>query len=101
MGWKIVRDGNEKWCRERGVSGTWRTAADPVRGLARKLIEEASEYGEALDPSELYDLQDVLDELIRLEDPDGRYLEAHQGKIAVHGTFREHVEWTPMPGLSE
>lgn len=98
MGWKIVRDGNEKWCREHGVSGTWRTATDPVRGLARKLIEEACEYNEALDPGELYDLQDVLAELIRLVDPDLKYLEAHQGKIAVFGTFGNHTEWTPMPG---
>ena len=60
MGWKIVRDGNEDWCREHGVSGTWRTSADPVRGLARKLTEEAAEFGEALDPAELYDLLEQL-----------------------------------------
>lgn len=100
MGWKIVRDGNEKWCREHGVSGTWRVAADPVRGLARKLTEEAAEFGEALDPAELYDLADVLGELIVLTDPDGDYRAAHGEKLAVFGGFREHVEWTPMPGAS-
>lgn len=98
MGWKIVRDGNEKWCREHGVSGTWRTAPDPVRGLARKLIEEACEYNEALDPAELYDLRDVLDELIALCDPVRVHEDAHRDKTAVFGEFRDHIEWTPMPG---
>ena len=97
MGWKIVRDGNEVWCRAHGVSGTWRTSPDPVRGLARKLTEEAGEFAEALDPGKLYDLLDVVTELRDLLDPDGHYLAAHQEKVRVHGLFRQHAEWTPVP----
>ena len=53
MGWKIVRDDDEAVCRALGVSGVWRPAADPVRGLGRKLIEESTEYLEDSDPGEL------------------------------------------------
>ncbi len=41
MGWKMVRDNNETWCRAHGVSGTWRTAGpeEAARALRRKLGE--------------------------------------------------------------
>ena len=97
MGYKIVRDHNEAWAKAHGVSGTWRTSPDPVRGLARKLTEEAGEFGEALDPGELYDLADAVNELLGLLDPDGHYLAAHQEKVRVHGLFRDHIEWSPVP----
>lgn len=98
MGWKIVRDRNEAWSRAHGVSGTWRTSTNPMRGLARKLVEESAEHFEQLDPAELYDLRDVLEEQIRLADPAGRHEEAHRDKIAKFGMFTKHVEWSPVPG---
>jgi predicted house-cleaning noncanonical NTP pyrophosphatase (MazG superfamily) len=61
MGWKIVRDNNEAWCRAHGVSGQWRVSPDPLPALLRKLYEEAGEYAEAWDVAELYDLADVLE----------------------------------------
>lgn len=99
--WKIVRDFNKKWCQEHGVSGSWRTSPNPVRGLARKLIEESGEFGEELDPGELFDLRDVLNELIALCDPVRVYEDAHRDKTAVFGEFSDHMEWTPVPGLDD
>jgi hypothetical protein len=73
MGWKIVRDGNEAWCRDHGVSGQWRPSPDPLSALLKKLFEELGEYAEAWDPGELYDLADVLEPLLTLTDPGGSH----------------------------
>ena len=97
MGWKLVRDGNEAWCRANGVSGQWRVSPDPLRALARKLGEEALEYAESLDPAELYDLFDVLAAAMTRADPDGRAAAAHWAKTQEFGTFGACTEWTPVP----
>jgi predicted house-cleaning noncanonical NTP pyrophosphatase (MazG superfamily) len=101
MGWKIVRNGNEAWSRDHGVSGQWRVSADPVAALTKKLFEEAGEYTEHGSPDELYDLLDVVEELIRLKDPDGRALSRHTAKTRLQGEFSEHVEWNPVPSFGE
>lgn len=101
MSWKLVRDKNQAWARAHGVSGQWRTSSDPVSALTRKLFEEAGEYVEAREPAELYDLLDVLETLIDLEDPDGRYADEHAAKFADMGGFAEFSEWNPVPSLSE
>jgi predicted house-cleaning noncanonical NTP pyrophosphatase (MazG superfamily) len=66
MGYKIVRDRNEEWCRAHGVSGQWRTSPDPVSALVRKVGEEYLEYIEHFDPAELFDLRDVVQALLAL-----------------------------------
>lgn len=100
MGWKMVRDNNQAWCKANGVSGTWRTAGsgEAVRALGRKLIEEALEFVENEDPAELFDAKDVLDELLRLILPGAPAVAAHNAKVEEHGTFRRHVMWAPFPG---
>lgn len=98
MGWKLVRDHNEIWCRLNRVSGQWRIAPDPRSALLRKIFEEAGEYAEHRDPAELFDLLDVVQALIGLEDPQGRLAEAHRAKIAEMGGFGNFTEWTPVPG---
>ena len=97
MGWKLVRDRNENWCRANGVSGQWRTSPDPAAALRRKLIEEAAEYAEQHDPAELYDLLDVVQALIDLADPDESAAMAHDRKVARFGRFDEFIEWSPVP----
>lgn len=104
MGWKLVRDNNEAWCRANGVSGQWRTSPDPVRALGRKVFEEAVEYAleqEIPDPAELYDLQDVLEALIGLEDPAREYAARHAAKVAEMGGFGTFTEWCPVPAGKE
>ena len=101
MGWKLVRDGNEAWCHANGVSGTWRKA-DPKElktALARKLIEEAIEYAEDNDISELFDVRDVLDALFAML-PAGALHEAniaHERKVADYGYFSDGIMWCPVP----
>jgi predicted house-cleaning noncanonical NTP pyrophosphatase (MazG superfamily) len=97
MGWKIVRDRNEAWCRANGVSGQWRKSTTPVAGLTRKLFEEAAEFAENGDPGELYDLQDVLRALLARVDPVGDGWRTHAAKVALHGGFDEAIEWCPVP----
>jgi predicted house-cleaning noncanonical NTP pyrophosphatase (MazG superfamily) len=97
MGWKLVRDGNEAWCRVHGVSGQWRMSPDPGASLRRKIFEEAGEYAEHCDPGELYDLLDVVQALIDLEDPDLKAHYAHQVKVVKMGGFTQFAEWTPVP----
>lgn len=96
MGYKLVRDKNKAWCRAHGVSGQWRTSPDPRAALRRKIFEEGGEYTEG-DPAELYDLLDVVQALIGLEDPDGRLAARHRDKVTLLGGFTQFVEWTPVP----
>ena len=88
MGWKIVRDLQPGYCEKNGVSGSWRTAENPVKSLGKKLFEEASEFTEDYDPAELYDLHDVVLELLNILDPDGRYAKQHILKVLEVGSFR-------------
>lgn len=100
MGWKLVRDRNEEWCRANGVSGQWSTAVSPPRALLRKIFEEAGEYAENRDPAELYDLLDVVQAAIGLADPAGDYAAVHEAKVAKMGGFRKFAVWTPVPASS-
>lgn len=97
MGWKIVRDNQEFWSKAHGVSGQWRKSVTPIDGLSKKLFEEAAEFVEALDPGELYDLRDVVDELISRLDATGEHAADHEVKTARLGTFTRCVEWSPVP----
>lgn len=98
MGYKIVRDRHEEWAREYGVSGTWRRSPDPRRALARKLAEEALEYGEQLDPAELGDVLDVVEAIVlslgtaTYEAVETRRME----KLRTLGGFSD-LEWSPVP----
>jgi predicted house-cleaning noncanonical NTP pyrophosphatase (MazG superfamily) len=97
MGWKIVRDDDEKLARAAGVSGVWRPAANAVHGLLKKIFEEAGEYAEHLDPAELYDLLDVVEALIDRVDPAGKHAAAHAEKVTLKGAFSKGIEWSPNP----
>ena len=68
----------------------------PRRGEP-KIFEEAGEYVEWDDVAELYDLLDVVQALIDLEDPGLEAHEAHQAKVAQHGGFTRFAEWCPVP----
>jgi predicted house-cleaning noncanonical NTP pyrophosphatase (MazG superfamily) len=102
MGWKLVRDNQEHFCHKHGISGSWRTAPDPVKALTRKLFEEAAEWAEDFDPAELFDLRDVLNELFMVlgEKHEEELADAaiyHAGKVERNGQFRKHLEWNPNP----
>ncbi len=99
MGWKIVRNSNEFYLKEH-VSGQWRTSPDPIGALVKKLGEEYGEFAENRDPGELYDLLDVLHELIELLDPDMKTEKIHREKFAKMGGFSAHREWHPNPDLN-
>jgi predicted house-cleaning noncanonical NTP pyrophosphatase (MazG superfamily) len=101
MGFKLVRDGNEAWCRAHGVSGRWRASPDPRSSLLRKIFEEAGEYAEARDPAELFDLLDVVQALIDLDDPEGKVNARHRVKVAEMGGFSRFAEWCPVPAAEE
>jgi len=101
MGWKLVRDYQREYCRTHGISGSWRTSPQPIPALGRKLIEETGEYIEMYDPAELYDLQDALDELLRITDPERQYEADHTLKVHELGRFATHLEWHPQPGIGE
>lgn len=98
MGWKLVRDGNEAWCRSHFVSGQWRKSPDPESALLKKIFEEAGEYAENRDAAKLYDLLDVVQRLIDINDPDGDLNAKHRAKVHELGGFELLVEWTPLPG---
>lgn len=100
MGYKLVRDKHKERLGD-VVSGTWRTSPDPVSALTKKIGEEYGEFTENYNPDELYDMLDVLDELVSLLDPDGKYLTGHVEKIAQLGNFNTHLEWHPIPGAKE
>lgn len=100
MGFKLVRDGNEAWCRAHGVSGEWRISPDPRSALLRKVFEEAGEYAEHRDPAELFDLLDVVLALITLDDPGGEFSAGHRVKVAKMGGFDRFIEWCPVPELA-
>jgi len=95
--WKIVRDRNQEHFSH-VISGEWRTSPDPVAALRKKLGEEYSEYCENGDPGELYDIADVVEELMTLTDQDGDHGRRHLEKVRKYGTFSRHAEWTPVPG---
>lgn len=97
MGWKLVRDGNREFAEAHGLQGTWRVSPDPQRALLKNLFEEAGEFAEHMHPSELYDLGDVVAELICLEDPHGEWKARHDRKVALFGLFSGHMEWNPFP----
>lgn len=97
MGWKIVRDGNEAWCRKHGVSGQWRKSPDPESALLKKIFEEAGEYVENRDPEELYDLLEVVHRLLAIVDRTFVAAGRHSKKVALMGKFTELIEWTPVP----
>jgi predicted house-cleaning noncanonical NTP pyrophosphatase (MazG superfamily) len=101
MGWKIVRDRQRQWVEKRGVSGQWRICETPVESLTKKLLEEIGELIEAYNPAELYDIQDVLDELFIELDPCGRAGAGHLRKVQELGRFAQRIEWTPTPAEYE
>lgn len=97
MGWKIVRDNDPEHVPALGVSGQWRPSADPIGGLTKKLCEEVGEFAEARDPAELYDLFDVVNELIQRLDPQGVHFNDYMDKVARRGRFHKCIEWCPVP----
>lgn len=99
MSWKLVRD-RHKERLESVISGSWRVAADPVSVLVTKLGEEYGEFASDRDPSELYDLLDVLDELVALLDPHLEYAMEHELKTERLGRFSSHLEWHPNPYIT-
>ena len=99
MGWKMVRDRHQERL-ESVISGSWRTSPDPVSSLIKKAGEEYSELAENRDPGELYDMLDVIEELIFLLDPDGKHEEEHLVKVRCIGQFGDHVEWHPNPEIT-
>lgn len=99
MGWKMVRDLHQKVLGDQ-ISGVWRTSPDPVSSLVKKLGEEYSELTENRDPMELYDILDVLEELMALLDPGGAAALKHEIKAERMGRFGYHVEWHPNPGIN-
>ena len=100
MGWKAVRDRNQEVVSEWGVTGSWEQVSVTtwIQALARKLIEESSEYMETFNPGELWDIYDVLEELIRLHPSisDGR----RQKKVDQMGVFRDRIMYTPVPNAT-
>lgn len=99
MGWKMVRDMHRKYL-ENQISGQWRTAPDPVSSLIKKLGEEYSELAEDRDPEELYDIRDVVEELILVMDGGKKALSRHLEKVARMGLFGDHLEWHPNPDIN-
>lgn len=97
MGWKLVRDGNEEWCKAHGVSGQWRVSPDPAAALRKKIGEEYGEYIEKLEVGELFDLLDVVQAAIRIADPLGFATAEHRQKVADYGGFTQFIEWCPRP----
>lgn len=79
------------------MSGSWRIAKNPVASLTRKIFEEAGEFSEDHDPAELYDLLDVVHELLHLTDPDGVHEMKHTEKVKRLGRFSNYLEWSPVP----
>jgi predicted house-cleaning noncanonical NTP pyrophosphatase (MazG superfamily) len=98
MGYKMVRDNHQELLGEH-LSGQWRVSPDPVSALVKKLGEEYSELAESRDPGELYDVRDVLEELITLLDPDRSAERKHDIKMSHLGRFSDHVEWHPNPDI--
>ena len=45
MGWKLVRDKNEEWCRAHGVSGQWRVSPDRAASLRSPVATSSSSPG--------------------------------------------------------
>ena len=99
MGWKIVRDRQQEKL-EGHINGQWRISPDPVSALTKKLGEEYGEFAENRDPEELYDLIDVIHELLNLLDEEGAAEHEHSIKTSHAGFFHNHLEWHPNPALT-
>ncbi len=99
MGWKIVRDRHRERLEDL-ISGSWRISPDPVSMLVAKLGEEYGEFSADRDPAELFDLLDVVDELICLLDPHLAYALEHEVKVEKLGRFGTHLEWHPNPHIT-
>lgn len=98
MGWKMVRDRHRDYASRWELSGKWRISPDPAGSLLRKLAEELGEYAADRDPAELYDMAEVLRELIAVTDPDGLLAHPAAAKTARLGGFAAHLEWSAFPG---
>src|SRR6516165_4997408 len=100
MRWKAVRDNNQEVVTAWGVTGSWERVDELqwIMALSRKLTEEVAEYNEHHNPSELWDIYDVLEELIHLHPSisDGR----RQKKITRMGGFRNQIMYTPVPNVT-
>lgn len=96
MSYKLVRDRNQELFQGK-ISGRWRASPDPVSALVRKLGEEYGEFCEQRDPAELWDILDVIRELITILDPLHAYREDHYRKREMLGMFSSHLEWNPLP----
>lgn len=92
----MVRDKHRELFHDQ-LSGGWRTSPDPVASLITKLGEEYGEFAGSHDPAELFDLMDVLEELICLLDPHLVYALEHEVKTERLGRFGTHLEWSPVP----
>lgn len=101
MSSKIVRDRVAAWAIKQGVSGVWKPCSDPEAGLRQKIGEEYGEYVAKNNPSELYDLLDVVNRLISLTDPFGILAGEHARKVARLGMFEDLIEWSPVPAEDE
>jgi predicted house-cleaning noncanonical NTP pyrophosphatase (MazG superfamily) len=99
MSFKMVRDRHQEILQDK-ISGQWRISPDPVSSLLKKLGEEYGELIGERNPAELYDVLDVLDELISLMDPGLALGLAHQDKLDRFGDFSSHLEWHPFSDLS-
>jgi predicted house-cleaning noncanonical NTP pyrophosphatase (MazG superfamily) len=99
MGAKLVRDRNEATSRKLGVSGHWYVATpeEALAALRRKLAEEVFEFLENDNVAELWDVSDVVEELLRRLDPTYASLNAHTDKIAQQGHFHLGIMWNPVP----
>jgi predicted house-cleaning noncanonical NTP pyrophosphatase (MazG superfamily) len=104
VSFKLVRDRNQAWLQEHGVSGTWKTVSgDELAGaFIRKIGEEYAEYAEQRSPAELLDLLDAV--VAALSHWCGEHpaeyadaLRSHGAKVRLMGTFSCGVMWSPVP----
>lgn len=101
---KLVRDNTENVARSAGVSGRWykATPEEAINALGTKLVEEALEYLLSRDLLELWDLRDVLVELMeRLGAMERNVVAYHLAKVSKFGMFKDNVMWNPIPERHE
>ena len=90
MGEKLVRDKIPDIIRERGESPKIRIAkADELDVLLRqKIVEEAKEFLVSGDTEELVDIQEAIDELLKLRKADPALIEIQRhSKLLARGGF--------------